>query len=311
MLNRSWKSWARPGGRGCRKSFQHFRGTAFHGDNPIPSRYLRTTLPNILGWKCSVSPLSAIGRRKSFRLKALASSVFRSPPGVCLWSPHQTSQALLTTDRFVLPQMFGKPSWMPCQVSFQIATLRIRVAVEPHLTSTWPCCRARCSLCTFTEVWCSIQFLKALIWTTGRRDGFGKFRLLGNSLLFHRYQPWQVKKVEPTRLLSLLLSPQSGSKGLICWILWGDIRIYKRVSFSIPKDQIQKTWRHMKTEPKVFEEYSLLTVYLSTVCLFCLFEDNLPGPKPRIQWSLLLRPYVADFDLCRWTDPWWMDDANW
>ena len=60
----------------------------------IPSRYLRTTLPNILGWKCSVSPLSAIGRRKSFRLKALASSVFRCPPGVCLWSPHQIMRHL-------------------------------------------------------------------------------------------------------------------------------------------------------------------------------------------------------------------------
>ena len=44
--------------------------------NVDPSRYLRTTLPNILGWKCSVSPLSAIGLHNSFRLKALASSVF-------------------------------------------------------------------------------------------------------------------------------------------------------------------------------------------------------------------------------------------
>ena len=54
----------------------------------IPSRYLRTTLPNILGWKCFVSPLSAIGLRRSFRLKALASSVFLRPAWY-LWAPTQ------------------------------------------------------------------------------------------------------------------------------------------------------------------------------------------------------------------------------
>ena len=60
----------------------------------IPSRYLRTSFPSILGCKCSVLPLSAIGRRRSFRRKAFASSVFLNPPGVCLWSPHQMTRHL-------------------------------------------------------------------------------------------------------------------------------------------------------------------------------------------------------------------------
>ena len=55
----------------------------------ILSRYLRTTFPDILGCRCSVLPLSAIGRRRIFRRKAFASSVFLNPPGDCLWSPHQ------------------------------------------------------------------------------------------------------------------------------------------------------------------------------------------------------------------------------
>lgn len=45
----------------------------------------------------------------------------------------------------------------------------------------------------------------------------------------------EVKKVEPTRLLSLLLSPQSGSK-------WFDVywEGKKGISFSISKDQHSK-----------------------------------------------------------------------
>ena len=38
-----------------------------------------------------------MGLRISLRLKALASSLLRSPPGVCLWSPHQTTRPLRGT----------------------------------------------------------------------------------------------------------------------------------------------------------------------------------------------------------------------
>ena len=64
----------------------------------IVSRYRRTTLPSMLGCKCSVLPLSAIGRRKSFLRMAFASSVFLNPPGVCLWS-------------LLLPPRARRPPW--------------------------------------------------------------------------------------------------------------------------------------------------------------------------------------------------------
>ena len=56
-----------------------------------------TMAPSICGGMNLVSPLKAIGLRINLRLNALASSLLRSPPGVCLWSPHHTTRPLRGT----------------------------------------------------------------------------------------------------------------------------------------------------------------------------------------------------------------------
>ena len=86
----------------CGNSFSRGQTRVTHGFsknglNTIDQRLIHTlqvSENNLAQHIGSVSPLSAIGRRKSFRRKALASSVFLSPPGVCLWSPHQITRHL-------------------------------------------------------------------------------------------------------------------------------------------------------------------------------------------------------------------------
>ena len=56
-----------------------------------------TMAPSICGGMNLVSPLKAMGLRINLRLNALASSLLRSPPGVCLWSPHHTTRPLRGT----------------------------------------------------------------------------------------------------------------------------------------------------------------------------------------------------------------------
>ena len=53
--------------------------------------------PSICGGRNFVSPLKAMGLRINLRLNALASSLLRSPPGVCLWSPHHITRPLRGT----------------------------------------------------------------------------------------------------------------------------------------------------------------------------------------------------------------------
>ena len=77
----SWSSWRNPATCGP--------GTS--------CTYGWTIAPSICGEMNLVSPLKAIGLRISLRRKALASSLLRSPPGVCLWSPHQTTRPLRGT----------------------------------------------------------------------------------------------------------------------------------------------------------------------------------------------------------------------
>ena len=47
-----------------------------------------TMAPSICGGRNLVSPLKAMGLLINLRLNARASSLLRSPPGVCLWSPY-------------------------------------------------------------------------------------------------------------------------------------------------------------------------------------------------------------------------------
>lgn len=194
MQNRSWKSWARPDGWGCRKSFQHFRGTgtAFH-DGP---------------W----------------------------------FYGNKTTQALLTTDRFVLPQMFGKPGEMMWNAVSGVMS-------EPHHLS-----QPRHSLLFVysTEVWCSIQCLKALIWTTSRRENSkisGQLPWFSQRPTLTRWRRWNppgsclcflVPSLDP----SGLMSTGRGKKGLVS---------------PFPKINIQKTRRH-KTRPN--NAFWKSTVYL-------------------------------------------------
>ena len=56
-----------------------------------------TMAPSICGGMNFVSPLKAMGLRINLRLNALASSLLRSPPGVCLWSSHHTTRPLRGT----------------------------------------------------------------------------------------------------------------------------------------------------------------------------------------------------------------------
>ena len=77
----SWRSWRNPATWGP--------GTS--------CTYGWTIAPSIWGGMNFVSPLKAMGLRISLRRKALASSLLRSPPDVCLWSPHQTTRPLRGT----------------------------------------------------------------------------------------------------------------------------------------------------------------------------------------------------------------------
>ena len=80
--------------RGCLVlSWSNWRNPATWGPG-TSCTYGRTIAPSICGGMNLVSPLKAMGLRISLRLKALASSLLRSPPGVCLWSPHQTTRPL-------------------------------------------------------------------------------------------------------------------------------------------------------------------------------------------------------------------------
>ena len=94
----SWRSWLNPAtwspGTSC--------------------TYGWTMAPSICGGMNFVSPLKAMGLRINLRLNALASSLLRSPPGVCLWSPHHTTRPLRGTIQYAwrrhAPQRF---LWLP------------------------------------------------------------------------------------------------------------------------------------------------------------------------------------------------------
>ena len=59
------------------------------GESQNPSRYLFTIWYISCGWTYSVPHLNASGLWRSFCLNDRHSTVFLSPPGVCLWSPAQ------------------------------------------------------------------------------------------------------------------------------------------------------------------------------------------------------------------------------
>lgn len=250
MLNRSWKSWARPGGWGCRKSFQHFRGTgtAFH-DRP---------------W----------------------------------FYGNKTTQALLTTDRFVLPQMFGKPGEMMWNAVSGVMS-------EPlHLSQP----RHSLLFVTFRRGMMFYSVSKSIDMDY-QEARCRKFR--ASCLDSHRYQPWQGEEGGTHQALVFASQSPVWIQGVWC-LLGGEKKGIRILHF-----QRSKFKKHEDIRPnKAFWRVQFIYCRFTEYCVFTLpfwGQQNfkLLGPKPPIQWSMHLRPYVADFDLCRWTDRRWMDDHGW
>ena len=223
MQNRSWKSWARPGGWGCRKSFQHFRGTGTAHDRP---------------W----------------------------------FYGDKTTQALLTTDRFVLPQMFGKPGEMMWNA---VSGVRCHVRT-PSSTST----SVFATVCIFDQgmMFYSVSKSIDMDYQEARKfENFGPAALILT-------EPWQGEEGGTHQALVFASQSPVWIQGV--WCLLGGEK--KGLVSPFPKIKIQKTWRYKTRPNKALWRVQFI----------------------RIQWSLHLRPYVADFDLCRWTDRWRMDDTD-
>ena len=98
-LHRTWKKAALSADKlsGCKVLSCSSRVNPAPWSPGMSCTYGWTMAPSICGGKNVVSPLKAMGLLISLRLNALASSLLRRPPGVCLWSPHQIAMPLRGT----------------------------------------------------------------------------------------------------------------------------------------------------------------------------------------------------------------------